>query len=145
MWAQLATMIQGETAPELRITHFEMLKGVGGHGYSDELVIPIIDNRPTEDQLAAQLDAAVKKYPKANAVLVRRHGVYVWGSSWQQAKTQCECFDYLFETAVRLHGMGVDFGAKPTVSTYHDDEVAKQAESVQDDQPQAKRSRQGSA
>ena len=75
----------------------EMLKGVGGHAYDDVLELPIIDNRPTEDQLAEQLEAAMLRCPKACAVLVRRHGLYVWGDSWQQAKTQCECVDYLLE------------------------------------------------
>jgi hypothetical protein len=29
-------------------------------------------------------------YPNTCAILVRRHGVYVWGPTWQKAKTMCE-------------------------------------------------------
>ena len=63
-----------------------------------------------------QMEAALKAYPKCNGLLVRGHGLYVWGDSWQQAKTQCECFDYLFETAVRAKALGVDVSQPPGVS-----------------------------
>jgi ribulose-5-phosphate 4-epimerase/fuculose-1-phosphate aldolase len=47
-------------------------------------------------------------HPKTQAVLVRGHGVYVWGKDWVQAKTQAECYDYLFEAAVKLKQLGCD-------------------------------------
>ena len=122
MQAQLATLLDPtERSDVLRITHLEMLKGVGNHSYDSLLEIPIIDNRPTEDLLADQLEGAISKYPKCNAVLVRRHGVYVWGDSWEQAKAQCESFDYLFETAVKMKGMGMDAGIVPKSGTYRED------------------------
>jgi ribulose-5-phosphate 4-epimerase/fuculose-1-phosphate aldolase len=40
-------------------------------------------------------------------VLVRNHGVYVWGRDWKQAKTQAECYDYLFEAAGRMKQLGL--------------------------------------
>jgi ribulose-5-phosphate 4-epimerase/fuculose-1-phosphate aldolase len=54
-----------------------------------------------------------KGHPDACAVLVRRHGVYVWGRDWVEAKTMCECFDYLFEMYVSMKNMGIDPSAKP--------------------------------
>lgn len=123
MHAQMATLLDPtETAQTLNVTHLEMLKGVGNHAYDDVLEIPIIDNRPSEDQLATQLQAAIQAYPKSNAVLVRRHGLYVWGDSWEQAKTQCESFDYLFQSAVQMKAMGIDSGLKPLQGTYREGE-----------------------
>ncbi|KAL3764947.1 hypothetical protein ACHAWU_003807 [Discostella pseudostelligera] len=123
MHAQMATLLDpSEQCSVLRITHLEMLKGVGNHSYDSILEIPIIDNRPTEDLLAEQLDDAIAKYPKCNAVLVRRHGVYVWGDSWEQAKAQCESFDYLFESAVKMRSMGLDCGLVPKSGTYREED-----------------------
>ena len=45
-------------------------------------MIPIIENTPHEEDLADSLGEAIRKYPKATAVLVRRHGIYIWGSTW---------------------------------------------------------------
>lgn len=62
-----------------------MIKGVriGGIGralsYLDTLELPIIDNTPHEEDLKDSMAEAMVKYPEAAGVLVRRHGVYVWG------------------------------------------------------------------
>ena len=134
MHAQMATLLDPtERAPALRVTHLEMLKGVGNHAYDGVLELPIIDNRPSEDLLADQMAAAIRRYPKCNAVLVRRHGIYVWGDSWEQAKAQCESFDYLCESAVKMKAMGMDCGLAPLHGTYHvEDEGAAGEEKKED-------------
>lgn len=40
-------------------------------------------------------------------MLVRRHGVYVWGKDVVQAKTQAESLDYLFQLAVEMRRLGL--------------------------------------
>ena len=109
---------------EFRITHQEMIKGIrvgsttANLRYFDELLVPVIDNTPEESDLTQRLAAALSDYPDTNAVLVRRHGVYVWGESWQKAKTMCECYDYLFEVAVEMHKLGLDCSQPPADSPY---------------------------
>ena len=49
----------------------------------------------------------MKEYPESNAVIVRRHGIYVWGKDWKQAKTQAECIDYLAALAVEMKKIGM--------------------------------------
>ncbi|KAF7298805.1 Methylthioribulose-1-phosphate dehydratase [Mycena indigotica] len=91
-----------------------MIKGVriGGVGralsYLDTLQVPIIENTPNEEDLKDSMAEAMKQYPDAAGVLVRRHGVYVWGSDWEKAKTQAECLDYLFEIAVKMKLAGLE-------------------------------------
>jgi methylthioribulose-1-phosphate dehydratase len=62
-----------------------MIKGVRMGGmetalsYLDTLEVPIIENTPNEEDLKDSMADAMKQYPEAAAVLVRRHGIYVWG------------------------------------------------------------------
>ena len=76
--------------------------------------VPIIENTARECELTDRLRAAIEEYPQASAVLVRRHGVYVWGKNWIEAKTQFECYDYLFEAAVKMRQLGMDAGRAPS-------------------------------
>ncbi|KAM0935895.1 putative 2-hydroxy-3-keto-5-methylthiopentenyl-1-phosphate phosphatase [Dioscorea sansibarensis] len=104
----LVTMLH-PISKEFRITHMEMIKGIQGHGYYDELVVPIIENTAHERELTDSLSAAIAAYPKSTAVLVRNHGIYVWGDSWISAKTQAECYHYLFDAAIKLYQLGIDW------------------------------------
>lgn len=79
------------------INNIEQIKGfgkgmtkTGNLGYHDTLRIPVIENTPHEEDLTEYLEAAMEKHPDTYAVLVRRHGVYVWGDNVHKAKTQCE-------------------------------------------------------
>ncbi|RVW21897.1 putative bifunctional methylthioribulose-1-phosphate dehydratase/enolase-phosphatase E1 1 [Vitis vinifera] len=87
----------------------EMIKGIQGHGYYDELVVPIIENTAHERELTDALAEAIEAYPKTTAVLVRNHGIYIWGDSWIHAKTQAECYHYLFDAAIKLYQLGLDW------------------------------------
>lgn len=111
--AVLASAIS--TDSEFRVSHQEMIKGIKrgsstvSHRYDDTLVVPIIQNTPFERDLTADLERVIQAYPDTNAVLVRRHGVYVWGPSWQSAKTMAECYDYLFNYAVECKKLGIAY------------------------------------
>jgi methylthioribulose-1-phosphate dehydratase len=104
--AVLATMINSE-ATEFTCSHLEMIKGIRGHGYFDKLVVPIIENTAHEHELCDEMKNAMTKYPGTFAVLVRRHGVYVWGKDWIECKTHVECYDYLFGLVVEMHKNGI--------------------------------------
>jgi methylthioribulose-1-phosphate dehydratase len=105
MYAMLATLVFREA---FECTELEMIKGISGHGYFDRLRVPIIENTAQERDLADSMANAIQAYPRTYAVLVRRHGVYIWGKDWVEAKTHAECYHYLFEAAVRMKGLGFD-------------------------------------
>lgn len=103
--ACLASLVSG---PTFRVRGLEMVKGVAG-GHVDEVhEVPILDNTPFEHELEDSLRQAIVDFPRTSAVLVRGHGVYIWGKDWVSTKTQAECYDYLFGAAVRLHELGID-------------------------------------
>lgn len=66
---------------EFKCTHLEMIKGVKNqklgryYRYDEELIVPIIENTPFEEDLTDRLAQIIEKYPETCAVLVRRHGV----------------------------------------------------------------------
>ena len=38
----------------------------------------------------------------------RRHGVFVWGETWERAKIQAEAYDDIFDLAVKMRKSGFD-------------------------------------
>lgn len=66
---------------EFKCTHLEMIKGIKNQQlgrnmrYDEELVVPIIENTPFEEDLKDRMAEVIKEYPATCAVLVRRHGV----------------------------------------------------------------------
>jgi methylthioribulose-1-phosphate dehydratase len=110
--AMLATLIVGDDQTEFQCSHLEMIKGIRGHGYYDTLTIPIIENTAFEHELCDEMHDIMEKYPNTFAVLVRRHGVYIWGKDWIEAKTHSEVYDYLFGACVEMKKLGLDFNPK---------------------------------
>ncbi|CAH0564164.1 unnamed protein product [Brassicogethes aeneus] len=115
--AVMATMLF--PGKEFKCTHLEMIKGIKNqklgrnYRYDEVLTVPIIENTPFEEDLKDRLEQTINEYPETCAVLVRRHGVYVWGDSWQQAKTMTECYDYLFDIVVQMKLHGLDPSLTP--------------------------------
>ncbi|GEQ71542.1 hypothetical protein JCM33374_g5227 [Metschnikowia sp. JCM 33374] len=119
--AVLATVIW-EDKLEFKINHMEQIKAipklelnpetgkiekVGSLQNYDTMVIPIVDNTPQEEDLTDTLRETLNKYPGATAVLVRRHGIHVWGENIWKAKIYNEAIDYLLELAIKMHQNGI--------------------------------------
>ncbi|KAI1304780.1 methylthioribulose-1-phosphate dehydratase [Xylaria venustula] len=117
-WAVLVTLLLEAQGPGrdkvFEINNIEQIKGFGrgfqksgNLGYHDTLRIPVIENTAHEEDLTEFLEEAMDKHPDTYAVLVRRHGVYVWGDNVVKAKTMCESLDYLFQLAVQMKHLGL--------------------------------------
>ncbi|RDD45104.1 putative methylthioribulose-1-phosphate dehydratase [Trichoplax sp. H2] len=110
--AVLATIIS--SGNEFRISDLQMIKGIykrtenRNYRFGEEVVIPIIENTPTDPELQENLVKAMENYPDTCCVLIRRHGLYIWGTTWQQAKLMYECYEYLFDIAIQLKQLGMN-------------------------------------
>lgn len=98
---------QIKALPKLEVGPTGAVEKVGSMQYHDTMVLPIIENTPHEEDLTDTLQEAIRKYPGATAVLVRRHGIYVWGENVWKAKVYNEAIDYLLELALKMHQHGV--------------------------------------
>lgn len=99
---------------EFRISNIENIKAIpkytepGNLKNTDTVRIPIIDNRHHEEELEETLIETLRKNPGAPAILVRRHGVFTWGSNVWKAKVIHEALDYLFNCAIQMKQLGID-------------------------------------
>ena len=122
-WAVLVTLLVEQDAIQngknpatscFEIERIEQIKGIprgrnkeGMLGFFDRLKVPIIENTAFEEDLTHGLETAIEKYADSYAVLVRRHGVYIWGVNVEKAKTQAESLDYIFRLAVEMKQLGL--------------------------------------
>ena len=112
-WAVLVTLLIERDSPGkdfFEVEKLEQIKGIpkgpgkqGNLGYLDRLKVPVIPNTPKEEDLTESLQKAITDWPDTYAVLVERHGIYVWGDTVAQAKTICESLDYIFHLAVDMN------------------------------------------
>lgn len=109
LWTVLAASLfsKGNTASEFLCQGLEMQKGLRGYGCFDQVRVPIIANTAREAELTGNMKKAICAYPNVDAVLVAGHGIYVWGRTWIEAKTQAECYDYLCRAVVEYHRLGL--------------------------------------
>ncbi|MFD4639646.1 methylthioribulose 1-phosphate dehydratase [Lentzea sp. NPDC058436] len=94
----LAPVVAAEHWPDgVVLKDLEMLKGFGRYDH-EEVVIPVVRN--SQDMLGLG-DAFEKGFdPKVPALLVARHGVYVWGDDLVQARHRLECLEWLLRFKV---------------------------------------------
>ena len=117
VWSTLLSDLHAERG-ELRISNYEMLKGLSGVStHEHEEMVPILDNDQDMPRLAARLGAALDEYPSAKAILLKRHGLYTWGATLAEAERHIEILEFLFEAIGRTatltssevrHGVGTN-------------------------------------
>jgi methylthioribulose-1-phosphate dehydratase len=86
----------------LTIDGYEMLKGLAGIATHEHREwIPILDNDQDMARLAGRVGDVLRNSPAPHAFLLRRHGMYTWGRTLQEAVRHVEIVEFLLEAAGR--------------------------------------------
>jgi len=96
-----AELFPGESLIEL--TGLELLKGFRGvRSHEARVVVPCFQNTQDIASLAREAEKVLLTQP-CYGILLRGHGLYVWGDSVREAKRHLEVFEYIFKyyTALR--------------------------------------------
>lgn len=93
------------SAGEVVFTGQEIIKALG-HWEEDAVVrVPIIENHADIPTLAEAFSKHVSA--SSGAVLIRNHGITVWGETPAAAKRYLEAYEFLFSYTLKLHALGV--------------------------------------
>ncbi len=89
----------------IHVEGMELLKGFKGIvTHESRVAIPCFDNTQDMVGLSEKIEAALADEERRYGLLLRRHGLYVWGDSVEDAKRHLEVFEYLFK--YYLHHQG---------------------------------------
>ena len=103
VWSTMLSDRHG-AAGGLLIEGYEMLKGLGGVTSHDHREwIPILENDQDMRQLGQVVVDTLARRPTAHAFLLRRHGLYTWGATLEEAERHVEILEFLFETIGLSH------------------------------------------
>jgi methylthioribulose-1-phosphate dehydratase len=77
----------------VELRDLEMLKGFGRQAHDDLVTIPVVPNSQDMTVLGDAFEAGYRA--DTPALIVARHGLYVWGADLMQARHRTECLEWL--------------------------------------------------
>jgi len=70
--------------------------------HESTIEFPVFENSQNYIALSAEVTDYLKEHPMPHAILLRGHGVYVWGTTMKEALNRVEALENLFECEVKL-------------------------------------------
>lgn len=83
----------------------ELIKAFGIWEEEGSITVPIVENYGDLSKLSKAVGAVIK--PDTKAVLIRNHGITVWGRNAFEAKKHLEAFEFLFSYHIKLQTLNV--------------------------------------
>ncbi|MFJ5963654.1 methylthioribulose 1-phosphate dehydratase [Bacillus sp. NPDC093026] len=87
---------------EIRFKGNEIIKALGYWEEDAEVAIPIIENPAHIPQLAERFAEHLTEGMESGAVLIRNHGITVWGKTAFETKRMLEAYEFLFSYHLKL-------------------------------------------
>lgn len=81
---------------------YEVLKGLAGvesHEHTER--IPIVENSADQIALSHVIGNVLLESPSIHGIYIRRHGLFTWGETVEEARRNIEIFEFLFEVLGR--------------------------------------------
>jgi methylthioribulose-1-phosphate dehydratase len=85
---------------KVTFTKHEMIKAFEIWKEDASITVPIVENYASIPKLAEEILRVIQ--PEVPGVLIRNHGIYVWGDRVFTAKRHLEAFEFLFEYQTNL-------------------------------------------
>lgn len=82
----------------IAIEGYEALKGFAGvesHEHAER--VPIIENSTDQIALSHVIENVLLENPLIHGIYIRRHGLYSWGETVEEARRNVEILEFLFE------------------------------------------------
>jgi methylthioribulose-1-phosphate dehydratase len=84
------------------IEGYEMLKGLASvTTHEHQEWVPVIDNDQDMTRLPLQVRQTLAAHPACHGFLLRRHGLYTWGTTLAEAIRHVEILEFLLESVAR--------------------------------------------
>ena len=91
------TLISELYDKKITFQDYEFLKGIDIlNSLSSGIDIPIFSNLQQLNKNCELISSYLESYATI-AFLLKKHGLFVWGNSWEQSKQHCEILEFLFQ------------------------------------------------
>lgn len=104
VWSTILSDLYAESGG-ITLNGFEMLKGLSQIKTHQHMEwVPILENSQDYESLCQAVRYALRSKPDVHGILLRKHGLYTWGSTVAEAMRHVEVFEFLLEVVCRqLH------------------------------------------
>ena len=75
------------------------LSGVDSHDHTE--VVPVVENSADQVALSHVIENVLLEHSSIHGIYIRRHGLFAWGETVEEARRHVEVLEFLFEVAGR--------------------------------------------